>query len=118
MNTRSGCDQLHARDQLRPELLRRGGSRPHVRAKTSLVISIAMSQRRPSHCEPTSTSMSATALAQPAGERVELHDVRPRREVRVAAAGDDPSPCATTRGRAPGRLGAAMKYSGCDATHG
>ena len=32
-----------------------------MRANTSLVISIAMSQRRPSHCAPTSISISATA---------------------------------------------------------
>ena len=62
---------------------------PQVRANTSLVISIAMSQRSPSHCSPMSISVSATASRSSGGERVELHDVGPRREVRVAAARDD-----------------------------
>ena len=34
---------------------------PHVRAKTSLVISIAMSQRSPSHCSAIAIRVSATA---------------------------------------------------------
>ena len=97
-----------------------GAATSHVRANTSLVISIAMSQRSPSHCAPTSTSVSATALRSPARERVELHDVRPRREVRVAAARDDPARRAHEVA-GPLRqllLRPGMKYSGCDASHG
>ena len=40
---------------------------PHVRPNTSLVISIAMSQRSPSHCPPTPISISQTA-SRSAGE--------------------------------------------------
>ena len=65
-----------------------GGVPPHVRAKISLHISIAMSQRSPSHCAARSSSVSPTASRSAGRERVELHDVRPRREVRVAPAGD------------------------------
>ena len=38
-----------------------GGVPPHVRAKISLHISIAMSQRSPSHCAARSSSVSPTA---------------------------------------------------------
>ena len=62
---------------------------PHVRANTSLVISIAMSQRSPSHWPPISISVSGDRSPQRGRVRVELHDVRPWREVRVAALGDD-----------------------------
>ena len=61
---------------------------PHVRAKTSLVISIAMSQRSPSHCSPIAIRVSRDGLAQRGRERVELHHVGPRGEVRVATLGD------------------------------
>ena len=67
---------------------------PQVRAKTSLSSSIAMSQRTPSAWSPMSTRVVGRRLAQPGSERVELGDVGPRREERVAAAGDDASPTA------------------------
>jgi hypothetical protein len=41
---------------------------PHVRANTSSVISIAMSQRSPSHCAPIDRSVCATA-SRSAGEK-------------------------------------------------
>ena len=70
-----------------------------VRAKTSLVISIAMSQRTPSHCAPTSISSLGDRVAQRGRERVELDDVRPRREVRDRGRG--------RRSRRPSRRNAA-----------
>ena len=51
----------------------------------SLVISMAMSQRIPSHWAAMSDSVCAVAARGAGGERVELHDVGPGREVRVAA---------------------------------
>ena len=53
--------------------------------------SIAMSQRTPSHCAAMRASSVARRRAQRGRERVELGDVRPRREVRVAAVGEIPS---------------------------
>ena len=72
---------------------------PQVRAKTSLVISIAMSQRTPSHMPARSRQQRAHRRAQRGRERVELDDVRPGREVRIAAAGDDRAAHPQPRGR-------------------
>ena len=58
---------------------------PQVRSKMSFIISIAMSQRTPSHCSAIEPSVSIDGAAQVGRERVQLHDVGPRREVRVAA---------------------------------
>ena len=60
---------------------------PHVRAKTSLVISIAMSQRSPSHCAADRDQGLRDGLAQSGRERIELRHVGPRGEVRVATLG-------------------------------
>ena len=46
-----------------------------------------MSHRTPSHCSAMSRSVATTVVAQGGGERVELHDVRPGREVRVPTPG-------------------------------
>ena len=51
----------------------------------SFIISIAMSQRTPSHWSAIEPSVSITAAAQVGRERVQLHDVGPGGEVRVAA---------------------------------
>ena len=91
MNTRSGCVHF-TRAISCGQNSSAGGSSPHVRAKTSLVISIAMSQRSPSHCAADVDQHVGDRAAQPGVERVELHHVRPRREVRVAAAGDAVDP--------------------------
>ena len=48
-----------------------------------------MSQRIPSHCAAMSASVCRGRRAQGGRERVELHHIGPRREVRVAAVGQD-----------------------------
>ena len=58
---------------------------PQVRSKTSFIISIAMSQRTPSHCVGDRAERVDHRAAQVGRERVQLHDVGPGREVRVAA---------------------------------
>src|SRR5260370_29014302 len=61
---------------------------PQVLAKTWLVISMAMSQRIPSHCPAMSDRVRMVA-PQGGRERVELHDIGPRREVRGTAVGQE-----------------------------
>ena len=90
-NRKSGCAAFVRRDQRRAST-RPGGAgparSPHVRAKTSLVISIAMSQRSPSHWPPIAIRVSRDGLAQRRREGVELRHVGPRGEVGVATLGD------------------------------
>src|SRR5947209_4475842 len=91
MNRRSGWTVLTRPIRLGQYSLAGGGPAraPHVRPNTSFLISIAMSQRSPSHCRPTSISVSATA-SRSRRVRVQLHDVGPRREIRIPASGEDP----------------------------
>ena len=49
-----------------------------------------MSQRTPSHWSAIDVRVSITAVRSRGVERVELHHVRPGREVRVPAVGEDP----------------------------
>ena len=123
MNSRSGCAA-----RTRPMSVGQkssGGTgparSPHVRANTSLVISIAMSQRTPSHCSPMSTSVSATASRSAGEKALSWHDVGPRREVRVAALGDHAGGrCAGTPPGCWARSSSlpARKQSGRSASHG
>ena len=86
MNTRSGCAAL-TRPISAGQYSSAGAGparSPQVRANTSLVISIAMSQRTPSHCAPIADQRLGHRVAQLGRERVELDDVGPRREVGVA----------------------------------
>ena len=62
---------------------------PQVLAKTSLISSMAMSQRTPSHCPAMSMSVWTVASRSARRERVQLHHVGPRREVRVTAMRED-----------------------------
>ena len=79
-----------------------------------------MSQRTPSAWRADVDQRVDRGLAQPGRERVELGDVRPRREVRVAAAGDhgvaDGEEAAGSRARSSALPW--TKYSGCSASHG
>ena len=92
----------------------------HVRENTSLVISIAMSQRSPSHCAPTSTSVSATALRSPSENASSCttsghggkYGSRPRATIPPAVRAKSAGRSASSSSE-PG-----MKYSGCDASHG
>ena len=56
-----------------------------MRSKTSFSISIAMSQRTPSHWSAIEPSVSIDGRAQVGRERVQLDDVGPGGEERVAA---------------------------------
>ena len=58
---------------------------PQVFANTLFISSMAMSQRIPSHWSAMLDRVCTVASRIVAGERVELNDVRPRREVRVAS---------------------------------
>ena len=123
MNSRSGWAAFARADQRRPVLVGGAGPArsPQVRAKTSLVISIAMSQRSPSHWPPISISVSRDRVAQRGRERVELHDVGPRREVRVAAPGEDAARGAQERLRVAREvlLGAGQRSTrGAPSSHG
>ena len=124
MNRRSGWRGLHARDQRRPELLAGAGPRALApRAREDLVghqhRHVAAQRRRTGRrCR---SSVVGDRVAQRRRERVELHDVGPRREVRVAAAGEDRRrPCA---GTPPGRARRSSsvprtKHSGRDVDPG
>ena len=57
---------------------------PQVFANTLLISNMAMSQRMPSHWSAMLDSVCDGRVAQLRGERVELDDIGPRREVRVA----------------------------------
>ena len=60
---------------------------PQVRRKTSGSTSMAMSQRTPSQRAATRRELTRHRLAQAGVEVVELHGVRPAREVRIAPVG-------------------------------
>ena len=119
MKTKPGWRALDRRDHRRPVVVvrpRRRARSPQVRSKTSFIISIAMSQRTPSHCVGDRPSVSIDGAAQVGRERVQLHDVGPGREVRVAAVGEHAArrPARTRPGRARGRpRSPRTKYSGC-----
>ena len=70
-----------------------------------------MSQRTPSHWSAIARSVATTAAPQLRGERVQLHDVGPGREVGVAAVGEHPSVPTNEPGR-PRSLGAARSTPG------
>ena len=94
---------------------------PQVRSKTSFIISIAMSQRTPSHWSAIEPSVSIDRAAQVGRERVQLDDVRPGREVRVAAVREHAAADArrTTPGRARGRRRCRGRSTpGASAVHG
>ena len=84
--------RLDAADERRPELRRRAPAR---RARPTCARRPRWSSASPCRsaarrtAPPMSISVSATASRRAGGERVELHHVRPRREVRVAAPGED-----------------------------
>ena len=88
-----GVAALDGRDHRRPVVVggRAPPRSPQVRSKTSFIISIAMSQRTPSHWSAMEPSVSTTAARSSGEKAFELHDVGPRREVRVAAVGEHPA---------------------------
>ena len=65
---------------------------PQVRWKISFSISMAMSQRTPSHWPAMISSRSDGRLTQPGVEGVELQDIGPGREEGVPAAGEHIAP--------------------------
>ena len=65
----------------------------------SFIISIAMSQRTPSHCVGDRPQRLDDGRPQVGREGVQLHDVGPGGEVRVAAVGEDAAADPDERGR-------------------
>ena len=100
MNSEVRVRRLDAADQRRPVLV--GRRRPGALAPGAREHLVDHQHRHvAAHARRTAPPMSSSVLgdrvAQRRRERVELDDVGPRREVRVAAAGDDRAPtCAGT----------------------
>ena len=108
MNRRSGWACLHRGDQRRPVVRRpaRAPARSPTCGRTprwSSASPCRSGARRTGR--RSSISVSATAVAQRGREGVQLHHVRPRREVRVAAVRDDAAVGAQERLRVLRELG-------------